>query len=73
MADIDPPEFSAEWFDLSSQAWRANKKAKANGAFVYGCEHICSNAKPCKKEVFKTSKYCKYHLLKHKGETKTVL
>ena len=68
MADADPPEFSPEWFDLSSQAWRTNKKEKANGMFMYVCEHICSNTKQCKKEVFKTSKYCKYHLLKHKGE-----
>lgn len=68
MAEKKPAEFSAEWFDQSSQAWRANKKEKVNAMFVYVCEHICSNTRRCKKEVFKTSCYCKYHLLKHKGE-----
>lgn len=68
MAD-GPPEFSAEWFDMSSKCWRENKKEKANGTFVYVCEHISSNTRRCKKEVFKTSKYCKVHLLKHKGNT----
>lgn len=68
MAEKEPAEFSAEWFDQSSQAWRANKKSRQNGTFVYVCEHICSTKRQCKKEVFKNSRYCKYHLLKHKGE-----
>ena len=61
-------EFSKEWFDLSSKAWRENKK-KCGGGFKYVCEHIKKTGKMCRKNV--DTKFlvqhsdrllCKYHL-----------
>ena len=47
-------EFSPEWFDASSEAWRANKIRKGEG-WVYRCAHG-----ECKRRVG-ASIYCFQH------------
>jgi hypothetical protein len=49
-------EFSKEWFDASSAAWRANKKRKGQD-WVYVCENEL-----CKRSVCAGSDVCSYHL-----------
>ena len=48
-------EFSPEWFDASSVAWKLNKK-RAGESYVY----ICSNDK-CKRKVISDENYCTLH------------
>ena len=60
-------EFTKEFFDASSRAWRLNKvrvqrKAKWSGMFRYGCEYVRVNGLLCKRKLINSSsKYCKYH------------
>lgn len=50
-------------FDDASKCWRENKKPKANGCFVYKCQAICLNGKPCKRETMNVvgAEYCNMH------------
>lgn len=48
-------EFSPEWFDASSAAWRANKKRKGE-SWVYLCSHDL-----CKKVCLGLSDTCSRH------------
>lgn len=56
-------EFTPEWFDASSSAWMANKKRVKGGSYVYVCQHVKSNGKPCKRVVHGASNVCLGHLL----------
>jgi hypothetical protein len=57
-------EFSPEWFDESSKAWMANKRRVGRGGgYIYVCEHIRSNGKPCRRPVCGKSHLCKSHLI----------
>ena len=47
-------EFSAEWFDASSEAWMKNKK-RIGQMYVYICDHHS-----CKRKVSSTH-YCPRH------------
>ena len=40
-------------FDDASKCWRANKKYKGNGYFVYICNYIHSNGKRCRRTIYK--------------------
>ena len=52
-------EFTPEWFDASSAAWRANKKRKGE-SWVYLCSHDL-----CKRVVCGTSDTCSRHSSSH--------
>jgi hypothetical protein len=62
---MEPKEFSPEWFDASSAAWRANKRRKGE-SYKYICQHQHKNGKLCKRDSFmhafdNTDLLCKYH------------
>jgi hypothetical protein len=59
---MEPVKFSKEWFDVSSNAWRANKNKKPNGCYVYQCKYIHSKGQKCTKDVEKIEVFCKKHL-----------
>jgi hypothetical protein len=65
-------EFSPAWFDASSAAWMANKRrvgGHSGGTYIYVCEHIRSNGKPCRRPVAGdgSSTLCKSHMI-HAGK-----
>ena len=64
---MDPPEFSKEWFDLSSAAWKMNKNKKPNGCYAYQCTYIHSKGRKCTKDVVTFNRKCKRHLLSKQG------
>ena len=39
-------------FDYASKCWRANKKYKGKGYFVYICNYIHSNGKRCRRTIY---------------------
>jgi hypothetical protein len=51
---MEPKEFSAEWFDASSEAWMKNKR-RIGQIYIYICEHPS-----CKRKVSSTI-YCTKH------------
>lgn len=61
-------------FDESSKAWRANKKYKGNGYFVYMCNYIHSDSKRCRCDRIHNYDYCKRHLKTRRlqGHAKTL-
>jgi hypothetical protein len=50
-------EFTSEYFDSSSRAWRANKKRVGEGSFLYKC-----GVETCKLRVRGEADNCRYHL-----------
>jgi hypothetical protein len=44
-------EFTPEFFDAASAAWRENKIAIGGGSFAYKCAYKHSNGKMCNKMV----------------------
>jgi len=48
-------------FDEASLAWKSNKIYQGNGTYVYRCEQIMKNGKPCKKNACLYSDFCKTH------------
>jgi hypothetical protein len=52
---MEPLEFSHEWFDASSRAWRMNKK-RVGQSWTY----ICSR-EGCNKSPIKDMNLCKVH------------
>lgn len=44
-------EFTPEYFDASSAAWRENKIPIGNGSFAYKCNYVHTNGKRCSKIV----------------------
>jgi hypothetical protein len=50
-------------FDEASRYWKENKKSKGNGVYVYKCQGLTKDGKPCKKEAMKVvgAEYCKHH------------
>lgn len=62
-------EFTHDFFDKSSKAWRDNKKRKG-ACWVYKCTYIHSTGKRCNKEIYivgmgtsngPTNVFCKQH------------
>jgi hypothetical protein len=53
-------EFSSEWFDASSQAWKQNKK-RYGQSWVYTCKEPS-----CKRRVGLGNDSCKTHSLTHR-------
>jgi hypothetical protein len=39
-------------FNEASIAWRSNKKYLGNGMFVYTCNYVFSNGKPCRGTIY---------------------
>lgn len=55
-------------FDYASKCWRANKKYRGGGFFIYKCNHISTTTgKYCDNKRF-SSAYCKFHC---KNQNKT--
>ena len=46
-------EFSQDFFDESSKAWRKNKRVKSNGLFEYKCCFVDSNKKRCTRKLYR--------------------
>jgi hypothetical protein len=40
-------------FDEASKCWKENKKYKGNGTYVYKCQCLTKEGKPCKREAMK--------------------
>jgi hypothetical protein len=55
-------EFTAKFFDESSQFWLQNKIKCGLGSYVYKCEYIHSNQKQCKKPATNNN-LCKRHFI----------
>jgi hypothetical protein len=51
-------------FDEASRCWKENKKSKGNGMYVYQCQGLAKDGKPCRREVMKImgAEYCKQHI-----------
>jgi hypothetical protein len=71
---MEPKEFSPEWFDQSSKAWKENKrvKGKYDRTFAYICQHQHKNGKLCKRGVFwslgNIELLCKYHFFDYQKQ-----
>lgn len=53
-------------FDEAAKAWRENKCKQKRKYWRYGCFHIKTNGKLCKRALLRpSSKYCKYHFIVH--------
>jgi len=50
-------------FDTASKEWRANKKSKGYGYFIYRCLQITKKGKKCKREACPGTDYCQNHRL----------
>jgi hypothetical protein len=50
-------------FDEASNCWKENKKSKGNGMYVYKCNQLTKDGKPCCREAMKVvgAEYCKQH------------
>jgi hypothetical protein len=59
-----PPFEKTYDFDLASSAWRANKKPKENGCFIYICMAHTKTGKPCNRAAMCNFDYCKMHTQK---------
>jgi len=52
-------EFTPEFFDKASQAWRKNKKRQGE-SWVYICTYIHSDGKRCNRRIYAPE--IKYHI-----------
>jgi len=52
---MDPVEFSQEWFDASSRAWRMNKR-RVGESWIYTCAK-----EGCNRSPIKDTNVCKVH------------
>jgi hypothetical protein len=55
-------EFTPEFFDEASVAWRKNKISIGNGSFAYRCNYIHTNKKQCNKIVSAQVPRVKYRI-----------
>ena len=66
-------EFTPDFFDEASKAWRANKRKKGE-AFIYQCQHEHKSGKLCKRDVHwhhgNIELICKYHFFEKIKEEK---
>lgn len=53
-------EFTQEWFDASSKAWKANKKQLDNCTYIYICKHPKRGGN-CGRKTYKRQEYCWNH------------
>ena len=55
-------------FDDASKCWKENKKSIGNGSYVYICNQLTKEGKPCRREVMKIvgAETCKCHSKKNK-------
>lgn len=64
-------EFTPEFFDESSKAWRENKKTVAGGWFAYRCQYLHSTGRRCAKAVFSEPKVTWYQEAKREPPPST--
>ena len=50
-------------FDEATKSLKENKKLKGNGTYVYQCQGLTKEGKPCQREVMKIvgAEYCRQH------------
>ena len=51
--NIVEKEFSHDFFDNASDAWRNNKKKTLNGIFEYKCCYVYKNKKRCTRKLYR--------------------
>lgn len=61
MQQIEPTEFSHEWFEASSAAWKANKVRGDNCTYKYRCKKPVTGGSRCPRAVYKTQEFCWKH------------
>ena len=54
-------------FNLASICWKQNKIYKGNGTYVYKCDGITKQNKPCNNKCYLNNIYCKKHLSQKKS------
>lgn len=57
----EPAEFSHEWFETSSAAWKTNKIRGPNCTYKYRCQKTVGGGHRCSRAVYKTQEYCWNH------------
>jgi len=69
-------EFTKDFFEDASKAWRLNKISNKGGSFTYKCHYKHSNSRLCNKPIQYTIKnkyndiYCKKHKFKESLDQK---
>jgi len=59
-------EFTAEFFNNSSDAWMANKRRRG-ASMVYVCAAICRTERPCSNIALPMKEFCRVHTKSVKG------